>query len=334
MYKNIKYTLSLLIVLLWVSCSSKKVSLEESLTTFFAKEEVTIVVTDSGLGGISVAADVVNRMENSGVFSKVNVIFFNAQPHDDSGYNGMKSLKEKVTVFNNALNAMQEHFDPDLLLIGCNTLSVLYDYTDFSKKVNFPVKGIVDTGVELITQKTKDSNADVYIFATETTINQGQHKAKLLQLGHEDTSIYTQSCPKLAGIIENNPDSDETKALVNQYVKDAAKDYIKNEKPLYVSYNCTHFGYVDRLFKEAFKTNGIKVADFLNPNELMADFMFTPTYRNRFEKTKVSVRVVSQPKLSEEKLNAIANLIKGTSVKTADALLEYEFTPNYFKWQL
>jgi glutamate racemase len=229
---------------------------------------------------------------------------------------------------------MEEHFHPDLLLIGCNTLSVLYDYTEFSEITNFPVLGIVGTGVDLINKKIKeDPNSSVIIFATKTTVKQGQHKKGLLKLGIDEDNIYAEACPKLAGRIERGPDSDTTKSLVNIYVKEAIQKYEDTGEPLYVSYNCTHYGYVDTLFKEAFKANGVEVKEFLDPNPLMADFMFTPEYLNRFKNSQVSVRIVSQPELSPGKLGAIYGLIEPISEETAEALMEYEFTPDYFEWE-
>lgn len=335
--KRVKYLYGLLIVLSLANCqeNSSQKPFNELLAEFFKKENVKIVVTDSGLGGMSIAADVVSRMKGSGVFKNVEVIFFNAQPHAKSGYNSMKTTEQKVEVFNNALKAMQEHFQPDLLLIGCNTLSVLYDYTEFSKTVKFPVVGIVGTGIDLINQKIgKDPNFKVIIFATKTTVKQGQHKKGLLKLGIDEDNIYTEACPKLAGRIERGPDSDTTKSLVNIYVKEAMQKYEDTGEPLYVSYNCTHYGYVDALFKEAFKANGVEVKEFLDPNPLMADFIFEQDYLNRHENTEVSVKIVSQPELSPGKIGAIYGLIEPISVVTAEALMEYEFTPDYFEWEL
>lgn len=309
-------------------------SSDKKLDNFFKKENVKILVTDSGLGGISVAADVVKRIKKSGVFKNVDVIFFNAQPHADSGYNSMDTPEQKVEVFNNALNAIEKHFKPDLLLIACNTLSVLYDYTEFSKIAEFPVVGIVGTGVDLIKQKLDENpNSKVLLFATKTTVNQAKHKEGLIKLGIPEENIIGQACPKLAGHIERGPDSDSTKSLVTTYVDEVLKNIKPNDSSLFVSYNCTHYGYIDNVFQSVFAERAIKVKEFLDPNPLMADFIFTEKYLRRYENTNVTVRVVSQPKLSSKELGAIFGLIKPVSAETADAIMEYKFTPNYFEWK-
>ncbi len=324
---------SILGLLLLTACHNR-LSESQKLKQFFEKEKVTILVTDSGLGGLSIAADVVERMKKFKVFKDVNVVFFNAQPSLHSGYNSMKTTEQKVKVFDNALQAMDNLFKPDLLLIGCNTLSVLYDYTNFSKRASFPVKGIVGTGVDLIEQFIKkDPKAKVIIFATQTTVKQNKHKQRLIKDGIDGDRIITEACPNLAGRIERGPTSDTTRALVEKYVHEALTKLGHSSAPLLVSYNCTHYGYVDTVFKEAFKKEGKAVRAFLDPNPFMADFLFTQTYRNRYPNTKVTVKVFSQAELPPNKLKAIYGLIAPRSKQTAEALLHYTFNPNFFEWK-
>ena len=335
--KVIKYMAFAVLVFSWVIGCNKQVAQlthEQKLAEFFNKKEVTVLVTDSGLGGVSVAADVVERMKKNRVFKKVKVIFFNAQPHLHSGYNSMKTTEQKVKVFNNALISMNKEFKPDILLIACNTLSVLYDYTEFSKTAAFPVIGIVKTGVDLIEQKIKDEpNSKVIIFATKTTVNQGKHKKQLVADGIAPERIVAQACPHLAGRIERGPHSEATKALVRKYVDRALSKLNDDKSPLYVSYNCTHYGYVNDVFQEAFKEKGREVRAFLDPNPLMSDFMFTKPYVNRYPQTEVTVKVVSQPELTPGKIAAIYELIEPVSAQTAEAVMEYKSRPNFFEWE-
>jgi len=327
---------AILIVFIITGCQKQKASLtqEQKLAEFFKKKEVTVLVTDSGLGGLSVAADVAERMKKNHVFQKVNVIFFNAQPHLHSGYNSMKTTEQKVKVFNNALISMNREFKPDVLLIACNTLSVLYDYTDFSKTAPFPVIGIVKTGADLIEREIqKDSASKVIIFATKTTVKQDKHRKQLVADGIAPERIVTQACPHLAGRIERGPQSDTTRALVRKYVDNALSKLDDDKAPLYVSYNCTHYGYVNDVFQKTFKEKGREVRGFLDPNPLLADFMFTRPHINRYPQSTVNVKVVSQPELTPGKIAAIYGLIEPVSAQTAEALMDYEFRPDFFEWE-
>ena len=60
------------------------------------KPDVTIVVTDSGLGGLSVAADLAARLPASGIVRSARIVFVNAEPDVGLGYNDMKLEADKV----------------------------------------------------------------------------------------------------------------------------------------------------------------------------------------------------------------------------------------------
>jgi len=262
------------------------------------------------------------------------LFFFNAQPHIKSGYNKQETTEQKVQIFENALNAMEKEFKPDLILIGCNTLSVIYPLTPYSKKVEYPVLGIVETGVKLIKNKMKTSdNRKVIIFATKTTVGQGTHKKMLVDSGIEAESIITQACPSLSGSIERGSHSEETYRLIRKYVKSVTEKIPLDENQIFCSFNCTHYGYVSDIFTEVFAEEGYKIAEFLDPNPLMADFMFESQFTNRHTATEVNIKAVSQPELPGARIKSIANLIKKMSAQTAQALENYEFTPDFFEWK-
>ena len=335
--RNLKQLIKLFLLplLLIYGCQMmEKLSDAQKLKIFFNKKQVNILVTDSGLGGISVAADVYERFLNSGVFENVNITFFNAQPHITSGYNSMETTEQKVQVFENALNAIQKNFAPDLILIACNTLSVLYPLTPFSNTTEIPVIGIVETGVNQIQEALEeDPNAKVLIFATKTTVSQNTHKNMLIERGIEESRIITQACPNLAGAIERGTHSEETLGLVDQYVSEALTKTPDDKNPLYASFNCTHYGYINDVFEAKFKDINRSVNKLLDPNPKMGDFIFNEHNINRYENTEVSIKVVSQPELNAAKIESIGSLIEKISPKTALAMREYEFTPELFEWE-
>ena len=301
---------------------------------FFEKDSVVILVTDSGLGGLSIAADLIERIEDSKIFKKVDIIFFNAQPHLKSGYNSMLNTEQKVEVFDNALNSMQDNYHPDVILIGCNTLSVLYEFTEFSKSVTIPVIGIVEAGVELIKMNLANSiSSKVIIFGTETTVKQAKHKNLLIENGIDSSRIFLVQCPKLAGNIERDYESYLTDSLVAAYVEDAANILQDNSSELFVSYNCTHYGYIDDKFQTAFINLGKNISSYLNPNPYMNDSFINEAYLNRFEQSETFIKVVSQAELTPAKIGSIFELVEPISEKTANALFDYEFQPELFEWK-
>jgi hypothetical protein len=255
------------------------------------KEDVTILITDSGMGGLSVAADLAARLPESGVFRDARVVFYNAQ-FAGTGYNGLDSEEEKALIFGEVLDAMMEQYEPDMLLIACNTLSVVYENTEFAKNPPIPVVGIVETGVDLIAEQfEKTPDATAIVFGTLTTIESGVHKDFLVAGGYPEDRIVGQAAHRLAGAIERGPDK----------------------------------------FAAAFAEAGYPDVELLDPNPKMSDFMFRPPYLYRYPQTRTSVEVVSKLEFTEQERGTIGPLLRAVSPATADALDRYTFDPDLFQ---
>jgi len=302
--------------------------IEETLTN---KKEITILVTDSGLGGLSVAADVAARLPESGVFEKARIVFYNALFHN-SGYNNLKTDAEKVRIFNAVLKAMNRRYHPDLLLIACNTLSVVYDKTPFAKRAPFPAVGIVETGVDLIASELeKQPQASVLIFGTLTTVESNAHRDLLVKRGFAADRIVGQACHRLAGAIERGTASEETVGYIRRFVGEALAKLTDPATPVFGSFNCTHYGYTRRQFEEAFAAAGRPGIVLLDPNPLMADFIFQPPYVGRYPRTDVSVEVISKLEITTQERASIGPLLRAVSPPTADAFESYTLDPGLFK---
>jgi len=320
------------------SCTDKQTfAREDNLSDFFNKKNVTIAVTDSGLGGLSILAESVEKMKENKMFSHVNFIFFNSLFSEEGGYNSLKTQKEKVLIFDSALRGIMEHCRPDLILIGCNTLSVLYYKTPFSQQTRVsrvPVVGIIESGVELIAENLKSlPEAQVILFATQTTMEDGVHKNGLIESGFLAERIITQACPDLVQYIERGPTSDETEMLIFAYADEALQNLSNPGIPLFVSLNCTHYGYSLDLWERAFQNLGKTPEAFLNPNSRMTQFLFKPDLKDRAKKTSVTVRMVSMVKIGKEELFSIGQQIADVSPQTAEALQNYEYKENLFVWR-
>ena len=276
-------------------------------------------------------AEAVSRMKDAAVFKRVNFVFFNALFSLEGGYNSLKTREEKVRIFSIALESLEKNFHPDLILIACNTLSVLYHDTAFSRTTNIPVVGIVEAGVEMIAQGLRgrpDSKA--VIFGTPTTVSEGTHKTELVEQGFDPARIIVQSCPELESYIEKDYAGDETEMLISACVDEALQKIPEPRPPLLVSLNCTHFGYSLPLWEKAFRDAGMKPQAFLNPNSRMIDFLFQEKYSRRFPKTEMTARVVSKVEISPERIQSLGKWLQNISLETAEALRHYKFDPALF----
>lgn len=335
--KRIKSLFFLLLLTFFFSSCSQKAQLlaeAEKLEHFFGKSEVTIAATDSGLGGLSIMADTLERMRESKIFSNVNFIFFNALFSKEGGYNSLKTHEEKVRIFDSALRSLARNYLPDLILICCNTLSTIYEKTPFSKKTDIPVIGIIEAGTKLIAQSLREEPASkVIIFGTQTTISESSYTEELKKQGFPEGRIITQACPELVEYIEKGSESEETEMLIEAFVAEALEKVGMQETPLYVSLSCTHYGYSLEFWKQAFRSFGFKPIAFLNPNFKMADFLFLPQRQGRFDETKITASAVSMVEISRKKIDSIGTWLKKVSPQTAEALFHYELRENLFEWR-
>lgn len=325
----------LAILLASTACSEHPtLARQNRIAELFDRDEITIAVVDSGLGGLAIVADVLGKIQTSGAFGKVDMLFYNALFSPEGGYNSLKTRNEKLQVFDSALTSLVKDYKPDLILIGCNTLSVLYPDTAFSRNAPVPVVGIVAAGVDLIAQNLKaNPEAMVVIFATQTTVEEGIHKQRLIEKGFLQERIHLQACPDLVSYIERGYDSDETEMLIQAYVDEALDKLPPRQKEILVSLNCTHYGYSEELWHRAFRAQGVEAVTLLNPNFKMSDFLFPPEHQGRHESTTGGVRVVSMVKLGDAEIRSIGDYLAKKSPPTAQALRDYEWIPDLFIWK-
>ncbi len=90
-----------------------------------------VLITDSGVGGLSVCAYAERFVRTHGFREPVRLTFANAAPENDYGYNSMPSRAEKLRTFDRFLRNVTQRFAPDSIYVACNTLSVLLPDTPY-----------------------------------------------------------------------------------------------------------------------------------------------------------------------------------------------------------
>jgi hypothetical protein len=251
----------------------------------------------------------------------------------EAGYNSLSSRADKIAVFNMALESMQERYDPDAVLVACNTLSVLLPECPAAND-EIPVVGIVDSGVEMIeSELAKHPEATALLFATQTTVEEGGHRDGLLRRGIAEERFVVQACPNLTWYIEREPEGFDTELLISTFVSDALEKRPDKTGPVAISFNCTHFGYSQSLWEQELARQGVEVTATLNPNTIMAGPLFPDTNSGRFEETTVTVSAVSMVGIPETTVNSLSPVLAETSEETAKALENWKIVPDLFDWQ-
>ena len=289
----------------------------------------TIVVTDSGLGGLTVLAQLENKLSSTGSFKEPKLVYFNAVYEHEIGYNQLKSQEEKLHVFNSALEAMRTKFNPDTILIACNTLSVIYNETKFAKNNPPKVSGIVNQGVnQSYNRLFLDDESAVIIMGTPTTINSHAHKNMLVKKGIAEHRIIEQPCYYLESEIQINSECEKVHSIISDFIDEAAKNISSHIKKLFILLACTHYEYALPAFNKVLNKK-FETFEILNPNEAMAQNIIVNQSKKKFV-TNSEVEVHSRVDITEDELKTLGTYIKSKSTKTYDAIKNYTWDRNLF----
>jgi hypothetical protein len=149
----------------------------------------------------------------------------------------------------------------------------------------------------------------------------------LIEKGIKKERIITKACPQLQSYIEQNPDGEETEMLISVYLSEAL-DGINKESQVFISLNCSHFGYSMPLWTKALREAGYSHGEIINPNARMSNTIVSETFKKRFSNPKVSYQVVSKVVLLNSK--SMYKFFQNSSPELAKAIDEYTIVPELF----
>ena len=291
-----------------------------------------ILITDSGVGGLSVCAYAERFVRTHGFGEPVRLTFANAAPENDYGYNSMPSREVKLQTFDRFLSNVTERYAPDLIYVACNTLSVLLPDTPYFQKSVIPVKGIVETGADLLLRELEAEPRSVaIIFGTQTTIDSGAYPRLLEARGVEASRIISQACPGLADTISEDREGARTKEEIVRWVRAAIEQMQRTDRPVVACLACTHYGYRKDLFAGALAGAGIG-AKVVNPNERAVDDLFGTRLadggvgRNR----EAAVEFVTRYAIPEATVEALTWFLSDISSRTVAAMKNFVHLPDLF----
>jgi glutamate racemase len=287
-----------------------------------------ILITDSGVGGLSVVAYAERFVRTHGLSEPVRLTFANAAPANDYGYNSMPSREEKLATFDRFLRNVTERFAPDSIYVACNTLSVLLPDTPYFSNAAILIQGIVETGVDLLLRALEaDPRSVAMIFGTQTTIDAGTYPRLLAERGVEPSRIVSQACPGLADTISEDREGTKTRAEIRGWVGAAIKKMQHAGAPVVACLACTHYGYRKDLFAAAFEEAGIG-AMVVNPNESAVNDIFGQ--QRKGSNRDAEVKFVTRYAIPDTTVEALTYFLNEISPRTVDAMQNFEHLPDLF----
>jgi len=190
-------------------------------------------VFDSGIGGISVAKEIIQAK----LFDEV--IYFGDTARVPYGN------KNESTIIRYSLEALEflKNFDIDFLVVACNSASsVAID--DLKKEAGFPVVGVIEAGVKAIENENKNSN--ILLIGTKRTINSGKYQKFLSKKGFKN--IVSIPTPLFVPLVEEG-------IVDGKIVDDVFELYFGSiDKSLVdiIILGCTHYPFLSKSFKKHF----------------------------------------------------------------------------------
>jgi len=269
-----------------------------------------VLITDSGVGGLSVVAYAERFVRTRGFTEPVRLTFANAAPANDYGYNSMPTRQAKLETFDRFLRNVTARYAPDMIYVACNTLSVL--------RPDLP--GIVETGVDLVA-RALSPDAVALIFATQTTTDSGTYPRLLAQRGVDPSRIVSQACPGLADVISEDRAGRRAAAEIRRWVVEAMAKVPRRDAPIVACLACTHYGYRKDAFAAA-----LGDATVIDPNESAVGDIF-PRSGDTHD---VDVHFVTRYALPPATVETLSWLLREISPKTVAAMQNFIHVPALF----
>lgn len=286
-----------------------------------------LMITDSGLGGLSVCAGIEEKLRSPAV--DLEILYINANPEADGGYNSLPTQNDRIHMFDRFLKGAYSIYRPDRIAIACNTLSVIYDETNFSREGVVAVDGIVEAAVRMSeAHLSKHTDQGLIIFATETTTEAGTYP-RMISSGKRP--VIPQACPDLASAITSDASGAACREMVMEYTRDALDQF--NKQPISVAglLACTHYGYQSRIFAQVLEANGIQ-ATILDPNTLMVDQLVDDIPElGSSNSGELRIRFISRFPVPEVEIASVSTYLSDRAPLTLDSLRNQEIQPNLFQ---
>ena len=152
--------------------------------------EHAIGVFDSGVGGLTVAREIMNQLPNE------NIVYFGDTARVPYG----SKSKETIITFSKQIAEFLRTKNVKAIVIACNTASA-FALEALKKDMDIPVIGVIEPGARTAAETTK--NNKIGVIGTEGTVNSGIYTDYLREIKPE-ALVYSRACPLFCPLVEEN----------------------------------------------------------------------------------------------------------------------------------
>lgn len=186
-------------------------------------KEAPIGVFDSGVGGLTVAREIMRQIPQE------RIVYFGDTARVPYG----SKSKDTLIRYTRQIIRFLKTRGVKAIVVACNTASAVA-LEAVKDELDIPIIGVVRPGAKVAVEATK--NKKIGIIGTETTVNSGMY-VKLIQELLPDAQVMGKACPLFVPLVEEGWTKDPvTQEVARRYLADLQKSEIDT-----LILGCTHY---------------------------------------------------------------------------------------------
>lgn len=224
-----------------------------------------IIVFDSGLGSLSIIKSIRKKFT-------AEVIYF----ADQASYPyGTKTVHQLDKIINNTISKLQEKFDPDIIVVGSNTPSLLLDIG----KKNGKIIGVFPPLKEA---SSKTKSRQIGILATKSVVENKVFNNYIRKNVSSKIQVTKINATSLVDLIESGKFISE-KQKSKRIIKKIIEPHLQNKIDV-ITLSSTHLPFLLPMLKELFPN-----VIFLDPADSVAQRILKILKNKKSQKSKFKI---------------------------------------------
>jgi len=196
------------------------------------QKNAPIGVFDSGVGGLTVAREIMRQMPNE------SIVYFGDTARVPYG----SKSGDTILRYSRQIASFLRSFRVKAIVIACNTASA-YAAETLAAESDVPVIGVIEPGAVTAAKTTK--NQKVGVIATRATINSKIYTQSLHAI-RPGIEVYDKACPLLVPLVEEGWLYDPvTVEVIDRYTSDLVRSGIDT-----LVLGCTHYPLLSRTIQK------------------------------------------------------------------------------------
>ena len=206
--------------------------------------KLPVGVFDSGLGGLTVMAEIIKVLPNE------NVIYFGDTAHVPYG----SKSSEVVTKYSMDIASFLLSKKVKMIVIACNTASAVA-LASLKRNFNVPIIEVIAPGAKAsVLSVTR--NGKIAVLGTEGTIRSSSY-AKAIKRLNKKAKVFGKACPLFVPLVEEGWLGHRvTKEVAEEYIKPVLKNGIDT-----IVLGCTHYPLIKNIIQSRARGKHIRLID-------------------------------------------------------------------------